>query len=205
MKDKNWIKLLAVLAVVSMGMSTVMAMPWQFYFTQPGNEDIEFPGMDNETIAEMQEMYEQVQAALEAGNYTQWREAMEGLLTEERFQMHVEFHNAQEERHELMEQLRTAWEEGDYETIAELRGHTWECNNTTECNTTIECNNTTVNATAFPQGLAKGREKNLNRTPPGLNHTPPGLNHTPPGLEISQGNAWGRVKQAFGKLAFWRR
>lgn len=196
MKDKNWMKLLAVLAVVSMGMSTAVAMPWQFYFTQPGNEDIEFPGMDNETIVEMREMYEQVQATIEAGNYTEWREAMEGLLTEERFQMHVDFHNAQEERHELMEQLRTAWEEGDYEAIAELRGHTWECNTTTECNTTIECNATTFNATSFPQGKGKGLE---NRS----DYFPPGLNQTPPGLEHSQGNAWGRVKQAFGKLKFW--
>ena len=172
MTNKNWTKLLAVVVALSLGMTAVAAMPWQFYFTQPGNEDIEFPGMNNETVAEMQQMYEQVRAAIEAGNYTQWKAAMEGFLTEERFQMHVDFHNAQQEKAQLMEQLRTAWEEGDYDTIAQLRG---------------QMENSSI--MPAPTGKGEGLGKNLN--------------HTPPGLEHSQGNAWGRLKQAFGKLKFW--
>ncbi|HDR53764.1 MAG TPA: hypothetical protein ENN60_03815 [archaeon] len=121
MNDNNWIKLLAVLSVAALSMTSVMAMPWQFYFTQPDAGDMKFPGVDNETIYEMQQIYEQIQDAIEAGNYTQWRAAMEGLLTEENFQRHVTFHNAQQARAQLMEQFQQAWEDGDYETIAQLR------------------------------------------------------------------------------------
>ena len=182
MKDANMLKLLAVLAVASLGMTAVMAMPWQFYLTQPGNDGVdEFPGMNNETMAEMQQIYEQVQAAIEAGNYTQWRAAMEGLLTEERFQMHVDFHNAQQEQTQLVEQLRTAWEEGDYETIAELREQMQNMGATPhpKFNATNEsCN-----------GDCKGQDPDF---------VPPGF-----AKGKAQGNAWGRLKQAFGKFKFW--
>ena len=186
MKDANMLKLLAVLAVASMGMTAVMAMPWQFYFTQPGNSDTfgEFPGVDNETVAEMQQIYEQVQAAVEAGNYTQWREAMEGLLTENMFQRHVDFYNARQERAQLAEQLRTAWEEGDYETIAELREQMQD-----------------MGAKQHPKFNATGNEscngECRGRDP---DFVPPGLANG-----RGRGNAWGRLKQAFGKLKFWGR
>ncbi|MBR9680004.1 MAG: hypothetical protein GOU99_03075 [Candidatus Altiarchaeota archaeon] len=168
MEKQNWTRLFAVLLLAVAFVPAVMAMPWQFYFAQP-SEDMEFPGVNNETIAQMQATYEHVRAAIESGNYTEWRQAMEGLLTEEAFQQHVEFHNAQQEKQQLMDQLRQAWEDGDYDTIAQIRA-----------------NLTEQGMMDVPHGQGQGLEKPTN-------------DHVP------QGNAWGRMKQAFGKLAFWRR
>ena len=167
MKDKTLIKLMAVFVIAAVGMQGVLAMPWQFYFANP-SQDAEFPGVNNETLATMQAFYEQVQSAVEAGDYGAWKGSMESLITEENFQRHVDFHNQMRERHDLMEQMSLAWEDGDYETIQELRGQLSESG-----------------MMPVPNGRGKGLMES-GQASSGL------------------GNAWGRVKEAVGKLAFWR-
>lgn len=159
MKDKNVLKLLAVI-VAAFGFQAVAAAPMGNYFAHSVGEGCPF--MDNETFAEMSEFHEEVQAAIESNNYTAWKAALNSLLTEERFNEIVELHNRQQEQNQLMEEFRNAWEEGDYEKIAEIRA-----------------NLSDSGAMPEPKGNAQGISRGL-------------------------GNAWGHVKQAFGKLAFWR-
>jgi hypothetical protein len=157
MNKATWI---AVLIASVLGAGVVYASPFGLNFGVPWDEGCPFFG--NDTLSS-------IETAIENENYTAWKEALESLITEANFQKLVEMKNQTRERESTMERLRVAWEEGDYETIAEIRASLNE-----------------TGGMPFQNGEGKGFGKNSNDIP-------------------EKGNAFGRLKQMMGKLAFWRR
>ena len=80
------------------------------------NEDL-----SEEEIAEMEQYRLDLQETIENNNFKSWQILMESKLTQENFDKLVERHNQNAERHQVMEQMQEAWENEDYETVAELR------------------------------------------------------------------------------------
>lgn len=70
---------------------------------------------------ENQELHESIHAAVENNDYELWKELMITTLTKENFNRQVEFRRGMIQKHELMEELRSAWGTGNSEQIAELR------------------------------------------------------------------------------------
>ncbi|MBD3155197.1 MAG: hypothetical protein GF368_00895 [Candidatus Aenigmarchaeota archaeon] len=120
MKKKYVIGILSLMTIGVLGLSFAMAMP----FGLGGfSEDL-----TEEEFNTMRQEQQSLQEAVENGDYETWKilmenriERMKTELTEENFQNMVERHNSMQEMRESREQMRIAWEEGDYETFQQLR------------------------------------------------------------------------------------
>lgn len=77
-------------------------------------------------IGEMQTFQTNLQAAIANNDYSAWKSLIESQLTEERFQQLVEKHSQMAEQREIMDNLRTAIESGDTETVQEIRAQMQE-------------------------------------------------------------------------------
>ncbi|MFH1586124.1 MAG: hypothetical protein ABIB79_05135 [archaeon] len=77
--------------------------------------------MGAEQIAVMQGEQEAIQQAIADEDYDEWKSLMTAQLTEERFQELVEKHKQNSEMQELREEMKTAWETGDYDRVDDLR------------------------------------------------------------------------------------
>jgi hypothetical protein len=64
-----------------------------------------------------------IKQAIESNNYTAWKEAIIGTLTEERFNKTVERYNAMTQRKQLQDAVKQAIQKGDYEAYKEAIGN----------------------------------------------------------------------------------
>jgi hypothetical protein len=127
MEKKYSLGIFTLLIVGILGVNFVMAFPMGF------GSSMGFGGFFNEELTAedlevLTEERQQMTEAIENGNYDAWKalmeeriERMKAELTEENFNQIVERYNQMEERKQLREQIREAWESGDYEAVVELR------------------------------------------------------------------------------------
>jgi hypothetical protein len=103
--DAKWLLGVAAVAVLAfLGMGSVMAFP--FGLSLAAADD----AVD----------WQNVRDAVENGNYTAWRSAIESQLTEDNFQRLVEAYGKHQKQQQTMEQFYEAMEAGDYNTASAL-------------------------------------------------------------------------------------
>jgi len=119
MNKKITIAALLVFSLLGAGFVSAFPMGFGGFF----NKDL--------TVEELQILTEERQEmteAIESGDYATWKALMEerldrmkSELTEENFNLLVERYNQMKERNQLRDQIRDALQNGDYETVAQLR------------------------------------------------------------------------------------
>ena len=119
--DKNQkiaIAALLVLSVLGAGFVSAFPMGFRGFNKELTAEDLEI----------LTEKRQEMTDAIESGDYEAWKalmeqriEEMRAGLTEENFNQVMERHSQMKERRELKQEMREAWESGDYETVEQLR------------------------------------------------------------------------------------
>lgn len=104
MTNKTMIGVFVIAAVAIFAVGSVTAFGWGF-----GDHE------------ENQDFRNQVQTAVEAGDYGAWESLMQSQITEERFAQMQEHHQQMQEMQTLREQLREAMQNGDTETADALK------------------------------------------------------------------------------------
>ncbi|MBL7059099.1 hypothetical protein ISS08_01480 [Candidatus Pacearchaeota archaeon] len=112
--------IMPILAVFIVGMLVVIPVS----ATQFGNLY-----KDDNTIVAHQLFQEQLQKAIEMGNYEMWAELMKSQITEENFKIIVDKHEQNSEYREIREQIKEATEVENYELVAELKAKLPESEN----------------------------------------------------------------------------
>ena len=117
-KQKGAIAALLVISVLGAGFVSAFPMGFGGF-----NKDL-----TSEELEAFAEERQKMTDAIESGDYETWKalmeekmEKMKAELTEENFNQIVERHGQMKEGRELKQQIREAWENGDYETVEQLR------------------------------------------------------------------------------------
>ena len=117
MNNKTLALFVALGVVAMLGVSLVAAFSGSFGKAKGSFGET----LSEEEIAEKQAFHESLMEAVENNDYASWKTLMESQLTEEKFNEMREMHLGMQEKLELMQQFRRAIEDGDTETVEQLK------------------------------------------------------------------------------------
>lgn len=116
MKNRSVLALTAIFLISMIGIGFAAAFPGM------GSQ---FGNLTDEEVTQFQQEREAMRTAIEDSDFAAWKSLMESRLEAMKAEITEENFNTLVERHQNMEEFRTAMEEaresGDYETMQELR------------------------------------------------------------------------------------
>jgi hypothetical protein len=128
--NKVLLGVIAVSLLAVLGVSFVSAFGFGFGGKNLGN-------ITDEQKAALEDKRDAVREAVENNDYEAWKEIMSAEITEEKFNEIVERHQKMEQFHDLMNQLREAYDSDDEEAIEDLKAQ--------------------ISELGFEQGMGKGK------------------------------------------------